>query len=372
MKKTEIFSELVSGVVDGYVTDHKQVNFSNQESKVDHLNNSLNLTPDSPHKEYSLINSENYTKDAESLDTNLTNKKLQLGLQKSVDSDTLNIGAIVEFYEDFAGTKQARLSFRKLKDSKIYGSTIRLDETYIKIGAYNGYLVEDESGSGDSTDAPIIRYDLSDIKLVGIDTPTQDNHAANKKYVDEKIKQVSVGELTSDSTITPFVGFLPDGSTVIEESTISTDGEVLYDSDNNRFVWKDLSGTFVTYYGNWSTSGLYNNTSGSTASARGDKLFSYSDKHYMVINGTLQDISNIESMLKAYTDSAATTVQNYATSQANNALSLAKTHSNNNLTEAKEYTNNAISAKIVYCKNQADYDALETHTSEVLYLIGEE
>ncbi|MBQ8761660.1 MAG: hypothetical protein IJZ06_09635 [Bacteroidales bacterium] len=106
----------------------------------------------------------------------------------------------------------------------------------------------------------------------------------------------------NDSTISSFAGFLPIGSTVIERSTDSTDGDVVCDLDNNRFVWKDLSGTF---YANWPTSDSYNTTSDASAVCRSDKLFSYNGRHYMVINGTLQDISKIETVLRAYTDDVA-------------------------------------------------------------------
>lgn len=210
--------------------------------------------------------------------------------------------------------------------------------------------------------------DLTEIgDLRNLETSNSTNLVSAINEVNQKAINNQGEGVVHDSTITPFVGFLPTGVTVIERSSASTNGEVLYDAGNNRFVWKDLSGTFVEFYANWLTSYLYNDTSDSTVSAKSNKLFSYNDAHYMVINGTLQDISNIESTLKAYADRAATAVRNYATSQANSALNLAKTHSDNNLNVAKTYTDTQITAKI-----QLVPELPSEPVEGVLYLIPDE
>lgn len=144
-------------------------------------------------------------------------------------------------------------------------------------------------------------------------------------------------------TISPFAGFINLDDIIIENATFAgSGGSVVYSMRNKMFLLTDG----VKYYKDWSNYSLYNTSNSTDISARADKLFSYNDSHYMVINGTLQDISNIESTLKAYTDSAATFVQNYVTSQANNALTLAKNYSDNNLNDANNYTDTQFDERI--------------------------
>lgn len=193
--------------------------------------------------------------------------------------------------------------------------------------------------------------------LANLATSDKSNLVAAINEVNAKANNNTGGGVVNDSTISPFAGFLPTGASVTEESSNSTEGEVLYDSNNNRFVWKDGTlGTSVQYYANWTTSYLYNTTSDSTTTAKSNKLFSYNDAHYMVINGTLQDISNIESTLKAYTDINVTAARNYATLHINNALST-----------AKNYTDTQITAKIKLVSSLPS-----NPVADVLYLIPDE
>lgn len=236
--------------------------------------------------------------------------------------------------------------------------------------------------------------DITDLQNIG---DLNNLQTSNKSNLVDAINEVNTkannntGGTVNDSTISPFAGFLPDGATIINSSSSSTNGEVLYDSATNRFIWKDLSGTFVQYYANWGTSYLYNTTSDSSVSAKVDKLFSYNDKHYMVINGTLQDISALNDIASStvsgivkLSDSTtgndygsdrgvaatpkavanvATASRNYATAQADNALNLAKNYSDNNLTTAENYSDNKASQTLESANQYTDSKATQSLTS---------
>lgn len=160
------------------------------------------------------------------------------------------------------------------------------------------------------------------------------------------------GESSSNCTIPTFAGFLPSGATVIEESTSSTIGEVLYDQSNNRFVFKDTSIAKVQYFGNWIGSYLYNNIDISPAVAKNDKLFYYNNAHYRVIDGVLSVISETEN----YVQKTIRALSASFTTQIRDVL-----------TNAKAYTD----GKIQYLANQKAYDTI-TPIEGVLYLIGDE
>lgn len=163
------------------------------------------------------------------------------------------------------------------------------------------------------------------------------------------LKDISIIQsksIINDNTIKPFYGYLPSGATVIDISTTSTNGDVLYDSANNRFVFRDKSDTIIKYYANWTDAYLYNDNYGTTdAIARKGKIFSYADKHWIATDDVLIDVSFVVDQSKQYTD--------------------------DKTVEAKEYTDNRLNHKIQYLQNQAAYDAI-TSVEGVLYLIGDE
>lgn len=179
------------------------------------------------------------------------------------------------------------------------------------------------------------------------------------------------GESSSNCTIPTFAGFLPSSAIVIEESTESINGEVLYDQNNNRFVFKDISTQIVKYYANWTESYLYNNTDVFPAVAKNDKLFYYNNAHYRVINGVLSVISETE----GYVDTKIKDLSSSLSAQINSAnaktLAEAKQYADGKsteaLTSAKQYTD----SKIQYLPNQDAYNAI-TPIEGVLYLIGDE
>lgn len=180
------------------------------------------------------------------------------------------------------------------------------------------------------------------------------------------------GESSSNCTIPTFGGFLPSSAIVIEESIESINGEVLYDQNNNRFVFKDISTQIVKYYANWTESYLYNNTDVFPAVAKNDKLFYYNNSHYRVINGVLSVISEAE----GYVDTKIKDLSSSLSAQINSAnsktLAEAKQYadgkSTETLTSAKQYTD----SKIQYLPNQDAYNAITTPIEGVLYLIGDE
>lgn len=164
----------------------------------------------------------------------------------------------------------------------------------------------------------------------------------------------------NDSTIMPFEGFLPSDAVVIEESATSTDGEVLYDQSRNGFVFKDNSQKIIQYYANWLDSYLYNKLDAVPAKARNDKLFYYNNTHYIVINGVLSDLSEI---------------QGYVDNAVKETLGSAIEYTDNEIVQCKSWTNtqitNQLNLKIQYLQNQAAYNAI-TPVEGVLYLIGDE
>ena len=213
--------------------------------------------------------------------------------------------------------------------------------------------------------------DITDLQNIGdlenLQTSDKSNLVSAINEVNQKATNNQGGGVINDSTISPFAGFMPNNvGGIIEESYTGTvEGVVVCNYERTKFYYRIPTDAGYRFYANWLTSYLYNTTSDSV-SAKTGKIFSYNDTHYIVINGTLQDISNIETTLKSYTDSTATDVEYYATVQANNALGLAKSHSNNNLTIANQYTDSQITAKI-----QLVPELPTDPTSGVLYLIAE-
>lgn len=181
------------------------------------------------------------------------------------------------------------------------------------------------------------------------------------------------GESSSNCTIPTFAGFLPSGATVIEESTSSTNGEVLYDQTSNRFVFKDNSQQIVKYYANWSESYLYNNTDVFPTVAKNDKLFyyNYNNAHYRIINGVLSGISEaegyVDTKIKDLSSSLSAQINSATAKTLTEAKQYADSKSTEALTSAKQYTDN----KIQYLQNQDAYNAI-TPIEGVLYLIGDE
>lgn len=174
----------------------------------------------------------------------------------------------------------------------------------------------------------------------------------DKTYVDSSIAEIAGGGgggTVTDSTISPFAGYLPSGATVIDMSTLSTNGDVLYDMANNRFVFREKSDIIIKYYANWTNAYLYNDNGTSNAIARKGKIFSYADKHWIATDDVLIDVSFVVERSEQYT--------------------------NYEINQCKSWTNaqitNRLNDKIQYLQNQAAYDAI-TPVEGVLYLIGDE
>lgn len=213
----------------------------------------------------------------------------------------------------------------------------------------NGDVTDTFDGSTAKT------IDITDLQNIGnlenLQTSNKSNLVDAINEVNTKANQNSNGGTINDSTITPFDGFINLTDIVIENYTfVGSGGSVIYSMRNKMFLLTDG----VKYYKDWSNYSLYNTSNSTDISARADKLFSFNNQHYMVINGTLQDISNIETTLKSSIDNAATFLQTYAASQAQNALNLAKNHSDNNLTTAKDYSDNRASQTLESANNYTD------------------
>lgn len=140
--------------------------------------------------------------------------------------------------------------------------------------------------------------------------------------INEVNQKAMAGEGTvTDSTISPFAGYLPSGTTVIDSSTTSTNGDVLYDMANNRFVFRDKSETIMKYYANWTNAYLYNDNYGtSNAIARKGKIFSYADKHWIATDNVLIDVSFVVEQSKQYTDYEIVQCKQWTNAQITNRL----------------------------------------------------
>lgn len=98
----------------------------------------------------------------------------------------------------------------------------------------------------------------------------------------------------NDSTIMPFVGFIPSSTTqgFVNETYNGTNGDVICSTDRKRFWYRVVTTSGYQFYSKWTTAYLYNdNPSSDSPTAKLGTIFSAINKHWIVVNGTLQDMS---------------------------------------------------------------------------------
>lgn len=171
--------------------------------------------------------------------------------------------------------------------------------------------------------------DLTEIgDLRNLETSNYTNLVAAINEVNQKATNNQGSGVINDSTISPFAGFMPNNvGGIIEGSYAGTDeGVVMCNYERTRFYYRIPTDTGYRFYTNWFTSYLYNTTSDSYASAKTGKIFSYNDKHYIVINGELQDIAVLlsETQVTTLIDEAKTQAKTYTDGIATQTLSNSK------------------------------------------------
>lgn len=179
----------------------------------------------------------------------------------------------------------------------------------------------------------------------------------------------------NDSTISPFSGFITTDINLIPESYGGLEeGEVWCTVERNRFVYKIGS----SYYANWSTANLYNNNYSTTeATIKTGKIFSFSDQHFIALEGRLKTVTEllsateinrlIQNVKAAAVGEANTNTQNKIRALTGENVPISPSGGT-----IKNYIDTKTSdlTKIIYCTNITDYEAkYAQYGDNVLYVI---
>lgn len=183
----------------------------------------------------------------------------------------------------------------------------------------------------------------------------------------------------NDSTISLFSGFITTNINLIPESYGGLEeGEVWCTMERNRFVYKVGN----SYYANWSTANLYNNNYSTTeATVKTGKLFSFSDQHFIALEGRLKTVTELLSAteINRLIQTNGVKVKTTAVEEANtNTQNKIRALTGENIPISstggtiKNYIDTKTSdlIKIIHCTNITDYEAkYAQYGDNVLYVI---
>lgn len=155
------------------------------------------------------------------------------------------------------------------------------------------YLVNDSGDFSRDTFEDNAKLYLGEKQIIPNKATTTSDGLMSKE---DKAKLDNLGQAAEgDNTIPLFAGFMTETemSSVVNKSADEEGGQIYCSYNRRRFFYK-INSLFYAY---WPTAYLYNDNYSSLSPAPTAKLgtiFSYENKHWIVVNGTLQDMSILD------------------------------------------------------------------------------